>query len=157
MLTFDSPRISGFILRFSDRVHVSRACVMLWAYYPIQPLCSPPSTNIGFGWKEVKYNFFTNSVNVLLYLINTLDREWRNLTGVILGHHRFRDDCFQGLHPLFLISLLLTHEDELPIRSLHNYPTLPFVASCPFRDTLSHWIPMILWANKNNSKFNGIL
>lgn len=154
MLTFDSPRICVFILRFRVTESMCPECCAL-------SLLSHPAsvfTSVYGYWLRLKRKLFFYKLSyILLYLTSTSNREWCNLTGVILRHHRFWDDCFQGVHPLSLIALLLAHEDELPIRRLHNYPTLPFVASGPFRDTLSNWIPMILWANKNNPKLNGIL
>lgn len=73
------------------------------------------------------------------------------LTGVVLRCHGLVQDLSQGIQPLLLLPLTLTHEDKLPLRGLHHNTTLPLIPSSMFWDMLHCRVAFGLLADENDS------
>ena len=74
-----------------------------------------------------------------------------------MGLHGGGDDLSEGLHPLPPLALLLTHEEELAVRSLHCQATLPLVAPGARSGTLPHRVPVLVCAEKHHAELLSVL
>lgn len=63
---------------------------------------------------------------------------WLVLTGIILWCHGSLQDLCEGLQPLVLLPLLLTHEDKASPWRPHRDATLPLVSPSVLGFTLLH-------------------
>lgn len=72
------------------------------------------------------------------------------LTLIILWWHGSLEDLCEGLQPLFLLPLLLAHEDKASSWRPHRDATLPLVSPSVLGFTLLHWVAFVHCADEND-------